>query len=300
MHKWKNRGHARIDTRSRREAVERIYRIRARAWSHVLVLLAGVVMAGCPAADRADEDQAAVPAADTGRYKAEVDEGLGASIAILLDQSGSMEDEAQGDQRPKYVVAREALETVLAATDSFVAAQPDLPVNIGLYTFASSVQALVPMQRYNRDVLRSALDGMAKPKGGTAIGDALHAARAELYRAGTFRKYILIITDGENTDGRSPERVAQEIARRSEGAVRMYFVAFDIAAEKFDFVRSVRGEVVGAANGAALKTSLNEIYRGKILAEAINAGETLPDTVAGRGRVPDTTRTPETTKQRLP
>ena len=37
----------------------------------------------------------------------------------------------------------------------------------------------------------------------------MDVARAGLYRAGTFRKYILVVTDGENTNGRSPRRVAR-------------------------------------------------------------------------------------------
>lgn len=70
--------------------------------------------------------------------------------------------------------------------------------------------------------------------------------------------------------------MARQIATRSEGAVRQYFVAFDVDASRFDFLKEVNGEVLGAANGIALKAGLDSIYRGKILAEAMNAGETLP------------------------
>jgi hypothetical protein len=128
---------------------------------------------------------------------------------------------------------------------------------------------------YNREALRSALLTMRDPTGGTAIGEAMDAARDALYRSGTIRKYILVVTDGENTQGRSPQAVAGEIARRSEGSVKMYFVAFDIDADKFGFVRDVRGEVLGAGNAVALRASLDTIYRGRILAEAMDAGETL-------------------------
>jgi len=41
--------------------------------------------------------------------------GLGAAVAILVDTSGSMKDDVPGDARPKYLVAREALETMLDA-----------------------------------------------------------------------------------------------------------------------------------------------------------------------------------------
>jgi hypothetical protein len=212
----------------------------------------------------------------TGKYVPTGDEGLGASIAIVLDVSGSMKDNAEGDKRPKYLVAREALATMLAQTDSFVARQPGFPVNVGLFTFNSSVHRIVPIKPYNRDELLRALRELGEPSGGTAIGDAMDAARTDLYSAGTIRKYILVVTDGANTDGREPEDVAQEIFTRSEGAVRQYFVAFDIDEGRFAFLRRVNGEVLGAANGVALRASLDSIYRGKILAESMDAGETLP------------------------
>jgi hypothetical protein len=207
-------------------------------------------------------------------------------VAILLDNSGSMKESARGDSRPKYVVAREAVEAMLASTDSFVAKQPGFPIKVGLYRFSNRVTPIAPIAPYNRAAISMALDSMPAPKGGTAIGDAMDAARGDLYRAGTFRKYILVVTDGENTNGLSPRRVAEEIYRRSEGAVRMYFVAFDVDAKRFDFVRSVRGEVVGASNGDALRARLDEIYRGKILSEAVDAGETRADTTDSTSRKP--------------
>jgi hypothetical protein len=248
--------------------------------------------------DRDDDERP-----DVARYVAEGDEGLGISVAILLDNSGSMEDQAEGDSRPKYLVAREAIDAMLAATDSLVARQPDLPVNVGLYSFARRVRALVPIKRYDREALHDALMRMEEPEGGTAIGDAMDSARADLYRAGTIRKYILVVTDGENTNGRSPRRVAREIAERSEGAVRMHFVAFDIDEKKFAFLKEVRGEVVGAANGDALRTNLDAIYRGKILAEAIDAGETLPDSLTDSARSARRSRSPaasDTSQRRVP
>ena len=62
----------------------------------------------------------------------------------------------------------------------------------------------------------------------------------------------------------------------------MYFVAFDVDADKFDFVRAVRGEVLGAGNEMALRAGLDTIYRGRILAEAVDAGETLPTADSAR------------------
>ena len=209
----------------------------------------------------ADSEPAAV-------YQAEVEEGLGAAVAILIDTSGSMSGPAPGDSRPKFAIAREALETMLDATDGFVAKRPDFPVKIGIYSFSSHVQKILPIQPYNRAVVRASLAELPRPGGGTAIGEALHDARPDLYRAGVFRKYLLVVTDGENTTGRSPEEIAGEIWKKSEGAVQIYFVAFDTDPQKFAFLKQTGGDVIGAGTGAALRQALDGIYQGKILAEA--------------------------------
>ena len=212
----------------------------------------------------------------TGKYVPAGDEGLGAAVAIMVDNSGSMREMAGSDTRPKFQVARQALEEMLASTDSFAAKQPGFPIKVGLYYFSSDVHPLIPVQAYDAASLRAALESMPTPTGGTAIGRAMDVARDALYKSGIIRKYILVVTDGENTDGRSPREVAQEIAKRSEGAVRMYFVAFDVDAKKFAFLHDVHGEVLGAGNALALRASLDTIYRGRILAEALDAGESLP------------------------
>ena len=209
----------------------------------------------------------------TAPYQSEVEEGLGAAVAILVDTSGSMKEGAPGDSRPKYIVAREALEAMLDATDAVVAKRPGFPVKVGIYSFSSSAQTLLPMQSYERGEVRAALARLPPPGGGTAIGEAMRTARPELYRAGVFRKYLLVVTDGQNTAGRAPDDVARDIWRKSEGAVQIHFVAFDTSADKFSFLQDVGGHVMTAANGEALRKALDEIYQGKILAEAVGAGE---------------------------
>jgi Mg-chelatase subunit ChlD len=253
--------------------------------SILLLVFLAIAIASCKSRERHDVDDQVVTT-QTGseeKYRSEGDEGLGAAVAIVIDNSGSMNERAQGDSRPKYQVAREAVAEMLVATDSFAVSHPEFPIKVGLYRFASGVTRVVDIQAYDREALRAALAGMPPPNGGTAIGEALDAARADLYRAGVIRKYILVITDGENTEGRAPENIAREIARRSEGAVRMHFVAFDVDADKFSFVRDLHGEVLGAGNAVALRASLDTIYRGKILAEAMDAGERLaPSTDTSR------------------
>ncbi len=240
------------------------------------VLLPSVVVLACQPSAHRDRSRSAKEAPESDApYQAEVEEGLGAAVAILVDTSGSMKQDAPGDSRPKYVVAQEALEAMLDATDAFVAKRPDFPIKIGVYSFASSVHVLRPIQPYDRAAVRATLASLPRPGGGTAIGDAMREARPDLYRAGVFRKYLLVVTDGDNTNGRSPDDVARDIWRRSEGGVQTYFVAFDTSPEKFAFLKDAGGDVIGAGTGAELRTALDGIYQGKILAEAVG-GEREP------------------------
>jgi Mg-chelatase subunit ChlD len=226
--------------------------------------------------NRSADDRAVRDVDSAATYQAEIEEGLGAAVAILVDTSGSMRDEAPGDSRPKFVVAQEALEAMLEATDAFIAKRPDFPIKIGIYSFSSNVRTLRSIQPYDREAIRLALARLPRPGGGTAIGEALREARPDLYRAGVFRKYLLVVTDGENTSGRSPDQVAREIFRKSEGGVQVYFVAFDTDPEKFGFLKGVGGDVIGAGTGVELRQALDGIFQGKILAEAPGAGEREP------------------------
>jgi len=249
----------------------------ARAWAAAAAL--ALAAAACGQGGRragGAADRRASERADAAPYQADVDEGLGAAVAILVDTSGSMRERVADDGRPKHVVAREALEAMLDATDAFVTRRPDFPIKIGIYSFSSSVRRLRAIEPYNRAAIAAALDDLPRPGGGTAIGDAMREARPDLYHAGVFRKYILVVTDGENTTGRSPDAVARDIFRKSDGAVQVYFVAFDTSPEKFAFLKDVGGDVLGAGTGAELRRALDGLYQGRILAEAPAAGEREP------------------------
>ena len=104
----------------------------------------------------------------------------------------------------------------------------------------------------------------------------MREARPDLYRAGVFRKYLLVVTDGENTNGRSPDDVAREIFGKSEGAVQIYFVAFDTSPEKFAFLKEVGGDVIGAGTGAELRTGARRHLPGQDPRRGAGAGEREP------------------------
>jgi len=237
---------------------------------NLAVGLAVAAVIGCVETSASD----ALFSEDVAVFQSEVYEGIGAAVAILVDTSGSMDDTSYPDNRPKHIVAREALEEMFKATDEFVKKRPDFPIKVTIWSFASSPYKVLPIQAYDAAAVRAALGRISGPGGGTGIGEAMAAARPELYRSGTYRKYILVVTDGRNTAGRDPEPVAREIYKKSEKVVETYFIAFDVDPTNFGFLKEVGGDVVPANNAAELQAALKQIYEGKILAEAVDYGET--------------------------
>jgi hypothetical protein len=108
--------------------VRRACRAGADSKSRRSLYIALSVVVLAPALTACDGSRRSRPARDneeaSAPYQAEVEEGLGAAVAILVDTSGSMKDEAPGDSRPKAAVAREALEAMFDATEAFVAKRP--------------------------------------------------------------------------------------------------------------------------------------------------------------------------------
>jgi Mg-chelatase subunit ChlD len=196
------------------------------------------------------------------------------AVVILVDTSGSMKDTVRdrgGQQRPKYEIAGEALRQVISYTGEWKKAHADRALQLAVYNFSSSARKVLPMREFDPDAAQAAISRIPPPGGGTAIGDAIEEAFKALYQSGCVRKYIVCITDGENTAGPRPDRVARQLFAQTNGEVEIHFVAFDTSARRFDFLKGVNGYVVEAADGAQLQGKLQEIYEKRILAEAMPA-----------------------------
>ncbi|MCY2952127.1 MAG: VWA domain-containing protein [Planctomycetota bacterium] len=199
----------------------------------------------------------------------------GTALAILIDVSGSMSDpvpDANNQRRPKIDIAKRSVLSLLTQADQFIKAHPDRPLLIGLYEFSSrpgqpSCRTIIPLSTPNLASAQSALAQM-RPNGGTPIGDAIIHVKRDLDRTAKSRLHILVLTDGENNQGYNPPDVMNAISRLSEDArPATYFIAFDIAAEKFKQVRDSGALVLSAANEPELRQTLDYLLTGKILAE---------------------------------
>jgi len=200
-----------------------------------------------------------------------VEPRLCTAVAILLDSSTSMNQSVRGSdgvERPKHEIAREALERIIDQTAAQVKKRPDLSLELGIFEFSSSIEEILPMARFEQEKARAALRRV-RPSSGTAIGRALAAGFQSLGRTGCVRQHVICITDGENTSGPSPDAIARELHRKTQGEVAIHFVAFDTSARRFGFLKNVNGTVVEAADGGELDVRLLEIYSKRILAEAM-------------------------------
>ncbi|MCG3136815.1 MAG: hypothetical protein HJJLKODD_00651 [Phycisphaerae bacterium] len=216
------------------------------------------------------------PTAQTAASPKQIDlpqaeQRLCTAVMILLDTSGSMENSvsaAGGEQGAKSEFARQALKQIFDYTATWQKSHPDKVLLVGLSTFSSAVTTQYALQEFSGVETNQILAQVPRPAGGTAIGLALQSGYEALYQSGCVRKHIICITDGENTSGPAPARVARQLYQQTGGEVELHFIAFDISARYFSFVPEVSGHVVEAASGAILQQQLSYIYEKQILAEA--------------------------------
>jgi len=199
----------------------------------------------------------------------------GLAAVVLIDVSGSMARRVRGSDgrdEPKIVTARRAASSLVEEFARYAKDHPGQTVELGIYEFserggAPSVREVVPM-RAPDPLSAAAAIARLEADGGTPIGTAMIEAKRTLDGTGLSRRHMLVITDGENTDGDPPGDVARAIARRPPSEqLSLYFVAFDIAASRFNRVRDAGGLVLGAANAKELGATLEALLSDRILIE---------------------------------
>jgi Mg-chelatase subunit ChlD len=240
-------------------------------------------LALCLAIPACSRDEAAVDR--PSRTERRVDEALvpvatvpareGLAAAIVIDVSGSMADSVAGEggrEEPKIEIARRAARELVEQFARYADEHPDEPVLLGIYEFSErsgqpDARPIMQMGPPDRARASAALERL-RSDGGTPIGGAMIIAKRELDLTGLARRHLLVVTDGDNTDGFAPEQVAAGISRRPEAErPSIYFVAFDIAESRFDAVREAGGLVLSAGSARELNDTLDSLLRGQILIE---------------------------------
>jgi Mg-chelatase subunit ChlD len=249
------------------------------AWALILVL-SGIIGACQPGSRSSTDDEAAEPARIDPKIERALQPGAtevgesreGLAAVVLIDVSGSMKREAPGSRESKIVIARRAAVDLVEQFAKYADDHPKMPVELAIFEFSSErpgddVRPIVPMGRPDRLTAARAIAGM-HADGGTPIGDAMVRGKRALDATRLTRRHLLVVTDGENTDGFEPGDVARAMeARPIEERPMLYFVAFDIDARRFNAVKNAGGAVMEAASGKALGETIDTLLRGKILIE---------------------------------
>jgi Mg-chelatase subunit ChlD len=221
----------------------------------------------------APREDSRIEAALQPEAPAEAREGLAA--AIVIDVSGSMDERVTGEdgrRARKIDVARRAANALVEQFAAYADEHKEEPVLLGVFEFSKrenqpACRSIIPMGPPDRSQAGEALARL-DPEGGTPIGEAMITAKKALDATGLSRRHLLIVSDGENTDGFKPEEVAAAIGRRPEAErPSIYFVAFDIEARRFSRLRDAGGLVLSAANATELNSTLDMLLKGKILLE---------------------------------
>jgi Mg-chelatase subunit ChlD len=197
----------------------------------------------------------------------------GLAAVVLVDVSGSMHDRIKGERRRKIEAAQAAAIDLVGAFTRYAAAHPDTPVLVGVQEFSTrsgrpAAREVIPLGAPNPLTADDAIRAM-KTGGGTPIGEAMAVARLALDRSGLKRRHLLVVTDGENTDGADPALVASVLEKQPEEAkASLYFVAFDVDAKAFAGVKDAGALLLPAKSGAELAATFDELLSDRILVEA--------------------------------
>jgi hypothetical protein len=256
-----------------------------RSHNSAWVIVALLILVGSRCRDNAPPPQTGRVAEAPAPHLEEIDKALaperaaepreGVAAAIVIDVSGSMDDrvtDAEGRRARKIDVARRAARDLVSQFATYAGNHPGETVNLGIFEFSrregqADCRPIIPMGPPDPSQADAALARL-DPEGGTPIGQAMITAKLALDATGLSRRHLLLVTDGENTDGYRPADVANAIARRpDEEKPSIYFVAFNIEARRFNGVRDAGGLVLSAANAKELNETLDSLISGKILLE---------------------------------
>lgn len=193
----------------------------------------------------------------------------GTGIVVLVDTSGSMREsvpDAAGGKTEKIEIARMVTRKTLDEIRAYASKNPGKKVFVGLTQFSSGPSQLFPLgpvEQLNNDKVNA-----LRAEGDTAIGEALVSGKKELNQAGLKKQYMVVITDGENTNGRSPEDVVRALNHLPEAQrATIYLVAFDVKAKVFQPLIDQGVLVAEAQNASSLQSALDYILYQKILVE---------------------------------
>lgn len=208
---------------------------------------------------------------------------MGISVLIAVDISGSMEEPpARGPDTPKYLQASRALTDIVDFLGT-LAGSPSMEgmqLKVGIIGFWAQVEPIAPltvMDSRGFDSLRAIVANPEnfKPGGRTAIGKALESGAAILAGSGTILKSLIIISDGENTEGVDPALALAALNQNRNTAstpgmpvetrgILTTFVGFDVDTGIYSELADIGSRITSASDQDSLRQALQTVLAADI------------------------------------
>lgn len=201
--------------------------------------------------------------------------GEAIAVAVVFDTSGSMGKsiltKRGGPPDAKIRIAQRAFGQVINRLEKFAQAPGAKPILVGTYVFAGpEARVDLNLRAFNAAGLRRWLNGL-QVAGPTPLGSALFLAGRDLLAAPAASRHILVLTDGANTTGPTPEKVLAQIneaSARKQVAVFTHIIALDLEPKVFAALKQQGATLIGAVDEAQLNAQFDFILEEKILVEA--------------------------------
>ena len=214
--------------------------------------------------------------ATTGAQSARADDPSNRiAVEVIFDTSGSMKatipSQSAGRREAKLAIAQRSFGLVIDRLQTFLKGPNAKPLSIGVYVFTDTKATVaLPLAPFDAPRLRQWLAGTTA-NASTPLGDAIFLAGRDLLAAPAASRHLLVLTDGENTTGRSPEdalRMLNEVSDRKQTPVFTHIIALDIKPDVFAALKKQGATLIGAADEAQLNAQFDFILEEKILVEA--------------------------------
>lgn len=206
---------------------------------------------------------------------------MGISVALVVDISGSMYSSPSSGGDQKYIQASQAITEVVNVLDRIVNNAPAGQVlKVGIILFDDEVRTLVPlkvMDKAGLANLRRIVSNPASfdPDGSTAIGLAIESGASMLLQSGTILRSMIVVTDGENTEGVEPSYAMAALYNNRNtlttpdfpvrtNSILVSFIGFDIDGGYFQPFSQYGARVTSAANKSELTQSLVSLLEADI------------------------------------
>ena len=149
------------------------------------------------------------------------------NVIVLFDASSSMAETYKDSGRQKIELEKQLIRQRIERA-------PDIPINIGLYSFSAKVETYYKMQPFNREKFLAAVEQLPEKAGGPTMLQSILKKLDKALQGISGRTVVFLFSDGmytsfEGTNEQSPAAIARDIAKKHDVS---FYIISSAAADK--------------------------------------------------------------------